>query len=166
MWCRVSGCLVSDISRECIGLILKVDFARRMDIAPSNVSPLLLTNHPVTRRHILEERKHSCFVISESISLSFSQICLCTQKRSFSDQDMTNVTSPKLEIFKQITKLSRNIVRISVETQSVSDWIHFSLRGIYGDCISGLWWSSYQKYATFRTSRFSSSASLCSFSDT
>jgi hypothetical protein len=57
-------------------------------------------NHPVIRRHILEERKHSYIVISERISPSSSQICLCTQKRSFSNQNMTNMTSPKLKVFK------------------------------------------------------------------
>lgn len=142
--CRVSGWLVSDISRECVGLILKVDFPRRMDIAPSNIRPLLLTNHPVTRRHILVERRHSYFVISARISPRFSHICLCTQKHSFSNQDMTNMTCPKLKVFKQIMKLSSSIFRISVEMQSFFDLIHFSLRGIYTDCISGLWWSSFQ----------------------
>jgi hypothetical protein len=78
MLCRVSGWLVSDISRECIGLIFKVDFPRRMEIASSKIRPLLLTNNPMTRRHILVERKHSYFIISECISSSFSPICLCT----------------------------------------------------------------------------------------
>lgn len=157
MWCRVSESSVPDISRQCIGLILKIDFPRRMDIPPSNIRLLLLMNHPVTRRHILEERKHSYIVVSESISPSFPQICLYTQKHSFSNLDV-------MIIIPLSSKFSNK--RNWAEVSSVFDWIQFSLRGIYTDFMSGLWWSSYQKYATFRTSRFSSSACLCSFSDT